>query len=353
MTVDTGALEEGVTGLLRDHCAPERLAAVEGRLDRQLWDVLHEAGLDRVGVPESAGGSGGSLIEAAVILRLVGMYAASVPLAETSVIAGPVLAAAGLTLPDGVVTVGLGDATAEQVGGGWRLAGTLHRVAYGGAADATVGVATCTDGQRLLFVTPVAAPASRSGRNVAGEPRDDISVDHLVPDGDAVPVPHGVEEELRTRGALSRAILVAGATQAALEMTVRYARERQQFGRPIAAFQAVQQQIAALAGEAAAARAAVDAAVRICAAGFTGAQAGLAVAAAKVRTAQAAGSVAAIAHQVHGAIGMTQEHPLRFTTTRLWAWRSEWGGEREWSQRIGAAAVGVEEDGLWPMLVGT
>ncbi len=141
-------------------------------------------------------------------------------------------------------------------------------------------------------------------------------------DSDAVAVSDEVENELWARGALSRAILVAGAAQTALDLTVRYARERHQFGRPIAAFQAVQQQVAAP------------------------------VAAAKIRTAQAAGPIAAIAHQVHGAIGMTQEHPLRFTTTRLWAWRSEWGGEREWAQRIAAAAVRAGDEGLWPMLVG-
>ncbi|MDQ1694932.1 MAG: acyl-CoA dehydrogenase [Frankiaceae bacterium] len=351
MTTDLDALEAGVADLLSDLCTPERLAAVEGDLDRQLWEALESAELTRVGVPEEAGGSGGSLAESAVVLRLAGERAASLPLAETSMIVGPVLAAAGLAVPDGPLTVGLGEVTAQRSAEGWRVRGLLRRVPYGGLADTVAGMATTADG-RLIFRVPTSATKVVAGRNVAGEPRDDIAVDIDLPPTSVAAVPEDAEREIRLRGALSRAVLVAGAAQAALDLSVRYAQERMQFGRPIAAFQAVQQHIAGLAAEAAAARAAADAAVRVCGHGFGSAAAGLAVAAAKARTAQAAGTVAAIAHQVHGAIGMTQEHPLRFTTTRLWAWRSEWGGERQWTQHIANVAVSLDDQDLWPMLVG-
>ena len=59
---------------------------------------------------------------------------------------------------------------------------------------------------------------------------------------------------------------------------------------------------------------------------------------------------AAIAHQVHGAIGFTQEHSLHHLTRRLWSWRDEFGNDAEWSRRLGHAAIAAGADGLWPMI---
>jgi acyl-CoA dehydrogenase len=122
-------------------------------------------------------------------------------------------------------------------------------------------------------------------------------------------------------------------------MTVQYCGERTQFGRPIGSFQAVQQQVALLAGEAVAAQGAVEAAVLTCdRLGFGAPETFWAVGSAKARTSEAAGAAAKIAHQVHGALGFTLEHPLRLLTTRLWAWRDECGGEAHWQERLGARA---------------
>jgi acyl-CoA dehydrogenase len=186
---------------------------------------------------------------------------------------------------------------------------------------------------------------------VAGEAREDILVDLTVAAAPEVETRYA--HQLRLRGALSRALLIAGGLDRALALTSRYALQREQFGRPIAGFQAVQQQVAALAAEAAAGRAVVDAAVRELSADAGSATAHATVAGAKVRTAQAASAAAAIAHQVHGALGMTREHPLRFTSTRLWSWRSEWGSEATWSEELAELALTSGAGGTWPLLVGT
>src|SRR4051794_12621174 len=76
----------------------------------------------------------------------------------------------------------------------------------------------------------------------------------------------------------------------------------------------------------------------------------LAIAAAKVSAGQAAGTVARIAHQIHGAIGFTEEHDLRRSTTRLWSWRDEFGSVGEWAAALGELAVSLGAQGLWPLL---
>jgi acyl-CoA dehydrogenase len=136
--------------------------------------------------------------------------------------------------------------------------------------------------------------------------------------------------------------------EAALALSVRYANDRVQFGRPIGKFQAIQQQLARLAEEAAAASVAVDSAAAAVAVGRP--SAGFAVAAAKIRAGEAAGRVAEIAHQVHGAIGFTHEHSLHYLTRRLWSWRDEFGTESEWSLELGRDLLTGGADRLWPTI---
>lgn len=348
MSRELQALDDAVTKILADHCTPDRIAAAETSIDRELWRILDKAGLLTVGVPERAGGSGGGLTEAMVLLRRAGEYAAPVPLAESGILGGWLLAAAGLRLPAGILTVGQGEVAAKRQGRAWQLSGTLRRVAYARHADAVAGIARSPDGP-CAFAVPVKEVAIAPGENLAREPRDTVTFDVTVPPERAAPVDAAAADELVSRGALARALMVAGAVRRVLALTSEYASVRRQFGRPIASFQAVQQHVATLACEAAASHAAAEAAVRACEAGFGRPAARHAIAAAKVRTAQAAGLASALAHQVHGAIGMTQEHALQVTTTRLWAWRDEWGSEHLWAEELARSALGGTSD-LWPTI---
>jgi acyl-CoA dehydrogenase len=291
------------------------------------WRSLERAGLTRVGVPEEIGGSGGDVTEAAVVLHAAGYAAAPVPLAEATLVGGWLLAQAGIALPDGPLTAGSG-ATAVRSRDGWALRGTVRRVPWGGICDHLALLADSEEGPVVALVERTGAAASAGGgRNLAGEPRDTLELSG-APISRASVVDPAVREGLRLRGALSRVLLMTGAAERALALTTAYARERAQFGRPIARFQAVQHQLARLAAETAAMRAA--AALAVSDSGWRP------VAAAKVRAGRAAAEVAAIAHQVHGALGFTWEHRLRAVTTRLWAWREEYGGESEWAAAIGA-----------------
>lgn len=309
--------------------------------DAPLWSALASAGLTTVGLPEASGGSGGSLTAAVRIVCKAGAFAARIPLADSSLVAGWLLTAAGLPLPDGPVATGHGLATID----GGHLRGTLTRVPY--AADAARLVVLAADGT-VASLDPAALDVT-PGSNVAREPRDDVVVDGTVDEIGHVDPRAG--DELRLRGALARSAQIAGAAARVQSMVVSYAQEREQFGRPIGRFQAVQHQIATLVCEVTAASAAVDGATAAWEShGADAAETAFAVAAAKVRTAQAASLVATIAHQVHGAIGMTQEHSLHVWTTRLWSWRSEWGGESAWSERLADAAIAAGTPGVWALV---
>ena len=154
---------------------------------------------------------------------------------------------------------------------------------------------------------------------------------------------------LYRRGALARAVLMAGAMERALDTAVTYAGERKQFGRPIGKFQAVQQNLAVMAGQVAAAGAAADAGVEALSIDDPAKQEFL-IAIAKTRVGDAATLASEIAHQVHGAIGFTKEYSLQLSTRRLWSWRDEFGGEAEWAAKVGAYVCAGGADALWPTL---
>jgi acyl-CoA dehydrogenase len=167
--------------------------------------------------------------------------------------------------------------------------------------------------------------------------------------GDA---PQGLDAgALMLMGATVRAMQMAGALEAILDLAVAYANERVAFGRPIAKFQAVQHNLARLAGEVAAALAAAGSAADAMANAAMPDEAGfLEAASAKIRVGEAAGEGAAIAHQVLGAIGFTREHVLHRFTRRLWAWRDDFGNESQWAVKLGRLVAARGADGLWPML---
>jgi hypothetical protein len=164
---------------------------------------------------------------------------------------------------------------------------------------------------------------------------------------DAAPQPGWDGDKRFHAMALARAGQMAGAISAALSLSVDYTRQRQQFGKPLAAFQAIQQQLAVLAEEAAACRGAAAAAAHALDRG----DAAFEIACAKLRANIAAGAAASIAHQVHGAIGFTKEYALQKFTRRLWAWRSDYGNDRHWADVIGTIAAAQGADGFWPGLV--
>jgi acyl-CoA dehydrogenase len=218
-------------------------------------------------------------------------------------------------------------------------------VPWGGRSERVVAFAE-SGGQRFVVSAPTAAARVTPGRNLAAEPRDTLVWDDVeLPDDALAPAPPGVDAAaLRLRGALARSAQIAGALARVAELTVRYTGERQQFGRPVARFQAVQAHLVTIAEEAQLA----GLAVQVAALNARPDPAFLDVAAAKTAAGEAATTAARASHQAHGAIGMTKEYELGQLTRRLWSWRDEFGGERSWSRQLGRQLADDGADALWP-----
>jgi acyl-CoA dehydrogenase len=341
---DITAVREAVADVLADRCTPVVLEAAErDGWAAEVWDPLHAGGFTTVGVPEDAGGAGGSVAEACAILEEVGAASAPVPLAETGLLAGRLLADAGLALPDGPLTTGVGTVVLRD----GALTGRLGRVAWARRAHRIVVLADDPDGAPVVAVVDPARASIIPGHNLAGEPRDAVDLDGVVPEATA-PAPPDAGDALARRGALARAALIAGAARRVRDLTVAYTGERVQFGRPVSRFPAVADHLVRIAEQTEMATMAARAAAM--SAGSEGEPAALDVAAASAVASEAAGLVAAAAHQATGAMGVTREFALGVLTRRLWSWRDEWGGERAWATTLGRSLAAGGPDALWPTL---
>ncbi|HEV2300049.1 MAG TPA: acyl-CoA dehydrogenase family protein [Stellaceae bacterium] len=330
------------TRIFRDLCEPATINEAEaGKWPAALWEALEESGLPLAWVPEELGGAGASIADGFAVLRVAGRFAAPVPLAET-LLAGRLLSAAGIAAPGGPLTLApvLGESHITLAPDG-RLKGRARRVPFARHAG-HIAVLARRERESVVALAERHGLMLREGESLAGEAADDVGFDGVLPKAAAAsPID---EEGLKAWGAAARMQQMAGALERILEQSVEWALQREQFGRPIGKFQTVQHNLAILAGEAAAAGAAADAAAE----GLGGAEINIAaVAIGKVRVGEAAGAGAAIAHQAHGAIGFTYEHSLHHSTRRLWAWREEFGNEAYWSGRLGRMVAELGADELW------
>jgi acyl-CoA dehydrogenase len=333
-------LADAVERFFSERCLPDFVAAAEAGSDTtELWTETEQLGLTLVSVSEDTGGEGGSLADAMTVLRAAGRHAVPLPIAET-ILAGWLLSEAGLPVGLGPATIAPAQPSDHLLlttrGGGLRITGSALRIPWGCAARRIVVVAP--DEADRLHVASVDPAGARvvQGMSLANEPRDYVDFTDVPVEPSACAPVLLSPDTIQVRGALFRTGMMLGALERARDLAVEHVKVRQQFGRPLARFQAVQQLIAQIARDVAVTRAAVDLAV-VAVTDDPGA-AWLEVAAAKVVAGQAARGVAARAHQVHGAIGVTKEYPLSMLTRRLWSWRNEFGSEAEWSQRIGAEA---------------
>jgi acyl-CoA dehydrogenase len=263
--------------MLEEACPPDVVRAVENGPAPDLWATFRDSGFLDALVHEAHGGAGLTFAEIGPLLQALGRFAVPVPVGET-IAARALLAVQGADVPDG-----------------WIVLDT-------GARN---------------FTKPVG----------------DAATHRLTSDGQAVRI--GAERSsgdvLRPIAGVIRACAIAGAADRALSMTVAYAGERNQFGKPIGKQQAIQQQLAVMAEKTVACRLAAQIG---CAGGFPPSLAAAAIA--KQVTSAAAAEIANIAHAVHGAIGISAEYDLQLYTRRLHHERITDGSASYWARQLGA-----------------
>ncbi len=314
--------------LFTDYCNKERWDAAErGEFPEALWQALQDNGFAEMALPDS----GFELSDLFAVLRIAGAHAAPLPLAEY------LLGARWLGRSGERVSIGFADSGNADP--------AVQQVPWGRCADWVLALpAAMNPAHSQDLMAPVSMPCIRpaaqpmvAGVNLAGEARDGVVGESTEP------VTANAAYALL---ALARAVQMSGCMNTILELAISYAAEREQFGRSISKFQAIQHNLAVAAAEVAAAQRASDSAV----AALGSERFLLDLAAAKARAGEAAGIVAEIAHQVHGAMGFTHEHQLHHFTRRLWAWRDEYGNEAEWQQLLGSAVARAGADQAWGLI---
>jgi len=336
---DIAIVEDSARRTIADALTAEVIEAAEhGIWAGALWERLEAQGLLRPSaIAEESDAAGGLEIEAAV-LRAATASAIPLPVAETA-LAAWFLSRQGIEIPIGPLTIASfadGETLSYEAG---RVSGRLARVPWGRDAIGVVAIA----GGMLVLLDPRSAKIIQ-GVNMAAEPRDTIEF------SGAPPIAIGGQaerEEMLCRCAAVRGVQIAEAAARALEISVEYAGQRKQFGKPIGGFQAIQHQLAAAAGEVASARVAAQQAYLALA---DGKNMPFACAIAKARASDAAGAVARVAHQVHGAIGFTQDYQLHRFTRRIQSWRGEFGASAFWNRRLGELVLRDSSRSLWSIV---
>lgn len=314
---------KAIESIFENHCTPAAVRAIESGAGIQpLASAIAEAGFYELLAPEINGGGGANWSEFHDVVGLCGAYAVPLPIAQT--MASRIIVDDLSQLPPGLITY------APTLTRG--MDGSFHAPNVPAAQVATHVIAVDADALVLLPVSDADQQPSGIHGNLA------LSL-HWKSDAAQVLESRLAIDDFHALGALLHAGLLAGAMKRVFTMTMRYANDRVQFGKSIGKFQAIQHQLSVMAENVAAAGMAAEAAF-----GTTSSRpARPACAIAKARTSEAAQLVAAIAHAVHGAIGVTEEYDLQLYTRRLHEWRLAHGSETYWHRVLGRLFVQSRE----------
>jgi acyl-CoA dehydrogenase len=297
-----------------------------GKLPEALWHEL-----------ESSGFSHAEMWKTAIhILRIAARFPISIPLAET-ILAANLLKDSGLVVPSGVLSFVAKDCQKNiAISSCGKVSGEAELVPWARHAEFILVIV-----QDKLAVVKKKYCNVRLRSNIAGEPRDNVTFNNV----NAIEIIEGISASgVFNQAALLRSAQIVGTLDTVLNITIQYVSERQQFGRPISKFQAIQHHMAELAGYVASASAALVAAAEN--------PSFISIASSKVISSEAATRSAAIAHQAFGAIGFTAEHFLHRYSKALWAWRDEYGDEAYWNKELGSFFAKKGSDMIWPNIVG-
>ena len=332
------AVRELADRIFTDLSTQERLREMEtdptsDRFDAKLWSELASAGLLGISLPEDVGGAGLDFLETGLLAEAAGRTAAYVPVVECLAAAAPAVARfgtdgqrqqwlPGVVAGDTVLTTALVELggtpaspslVAEPDGDGWTLSGVKACVPSGTFADAVLVPARIEPAGVAVFLVPLKAAGVTIEHQTAnnGQPEGLLTLTgvRVGADGLLGSVEDGpaVVEWLVQRSTTALALAQAGAAAASLALVAEYTKNREQFGKPIATFQAVGQRAADAYVDAEAIRlTAWQAAWRLA----EGLPADKEIAVAKFWAADGGQRVVHAAVHLHGGVGVDREYPL-------------------------------------------
>ncbi|MEH3130488.1 MAG: acyl-CoA/acyl-ACP dehydrogenase [Mycolicibacterium neoaurum] len=324
-SVDLGGLVRTITESVVTNDHQRVLDGLDERFDRDLWAKLIEADILSTAAPESLGGGGFGVLEQSAVLTALGRQLAAVPYLESVVLAAGALAKFGsaalqeqwatpaingttiLTVAlDG--EMGQGPVQAQSTDGGYQLTGSRTQVAYGPVADAFLVPADTDNGLQVFLVTGAdpgvtVATLGTTGHGTVGH----LELSATPVDPDRLVGGAEVLDWLTVHHSLGRSAFQLGVLERALELTATYAREREQFDRPIGSFQAVSARLADGYIDVKALRSTLtQAAWRL----SEDLPADIDVASAAFWAADAGHRVVHTAVHVHGGVGIDIDHPI-------------------------------------------
>jgi alkylation response protein AidB-like acyl-CoA dehydrogenase len=368
-TEEQQMLAELARGLCDQYCPVESVRAAENDgagYSAELWSQLGEAGLVGLLLPEDLGGGAQTPLEGAILYEELGRALAPTPHFVSAVLCGQLLvrAAADPVKKEWVPKLASGEALfslawlepersseasgvglrAVRRGEGWSLSGVKRHVHHAGAAARLLVLARTGDGEGDvgIFLVDPSDPACSlvQHRTLASEAQYELRLTDLQLPSDAL-VGEPTSGWAHFEGVLLGSIILAaaqavGGAQRALEITVEYAKERKQFGKPIGAFQSISHYLADAATRIAGARTLVHQAAW---AASTGAPIDRLAPMSKLYACQTFRDVTAMCQQVWGGVGFTVEYDIQLYFRRAKQLQLSWWDDRQLEERIARSAL--------------
>lgn len=311
---------------------------IDGVFDPALWSQICDLGWNAAPFSESVGGYEGSLVDGMLLLIEMGQNVCATPYPHSTIAAGLALAAAQSRVASAIaqsqaVVIPVPSNLLREVSlSGNRLTGTTWPVPW--AEQATHFLVQAANRAYLVEAkaTGVKRVALASSR---GEPLCEVQLDNAV--GEEVGVGNTIFADVNSYGAFACAAFLQGLSEQALSLCIEYAKEREQFGRPIGSFQAIQHKAADM-------RIIADVGhALVLKAGAERDRAGFALSAARAKawTADGARKIARDAMQIFGGISFCGEHPVQLIYQLVMTIANHYGAAHDHRATLAAGLLGA------------